>query len=381
MSLSTIHLRGFRNYRELQLRLSEGITVLTGRNGIGKTTILEAISILGSGRSFRSGKNLDFIKTSGAVKEDAAFISGEVNQGGLVTNIKIRIYPQGKKVFLDDKLAKSTEALLEILPTIVFSPADHRIIDGDSADRKHFLNRAAANVDWEYLAELLQYNKVLTQRNRILKDASSEGWSQSRFEDVVVAWDEQLLSIGARLMTRRYIYLSELDPKSSEEYQRISLSTDEFRVTYQPFGDEEQKPMETEGEALEIFSKKLKDSMRRDLASGSTQVGPHKDEILLTLNGNKAKFYGSQGEKRTCALALRLGELSLFRAKLRKPPMLLFDDVSSELDQARRHSLVELLRKENTQVLITATELPSTLLGDVGKNFEHLDLNAVGDRE
>jgi len=228
---------------------------------------------------------------------------------------------------------------------------------------------------------LLHYNKVLTQRNRILKDASSEGWSQNRFEDVVVAWDEQLLTFGARLMTRRQIYLSELHPKAAEEYRRISLSTDDFQVIYQPFGDEEQTPMETELEALSVFKQKLRDSMRRDLASGSTQVGPHKDEILLTLNGNKAKFYGSQGEKRTCALALRLGELSLFRAKLRKPPMLLFDDVSSELDQTRRHSLVELLRKENTQVLITATELPSTLLGDVGKSFEHLDLNAVGDRD
>ena len=126
---------------------------------------------------------------------------------------------------------------------------------------------------------------------------------------------------------------------------------------------------------------RVKDSLRRDLAVGSTSIGPHKDEILLTLNGNKVKFYASQGEKRTCALAMRLGELALFRTKLKKPPMLLFDDVSSELDQARRQSLVELLQKENTQVLITATELPSTLMGDVGKVFEHLDLNAVGVRD
>lgn len=376
MSLRSIQLRGFRNYRGLQLNLSDDITVLTGRNGIGKTSVLEAISILGSGRSFRNGKNADFIKN----REEAAFLAGEVHHDGLITNIKVRIYPQGKKIYLEEKLAKSTAALLELLPVIVFSPADHRIIDGDSSDRKQFLNRAASNVDWEYLADVLHYNKVLTQRNRILKDASAEGWSQTRFADVVQSWDEQLLSYGARLMTRRHIYLSELRPTAAEEYRRISLSADDFQVIYEPFGDEEQRPMETEAEATEIFARKLRDSVRRDLASGSTQVGPHKDEILLTLNGNKAKFYGSQGEKRTCALALRLGELSLFRAKLRKPPMLLFDDVSSELDQARRHSLVELLRKENTQVLITATELPSTLLGDVGKSFEHLDLNAVGDR-
>ena len=183
------------------------------------------------------------------------------------------------------------------------------------------------------------------------------------------------------LILRRHYYLSELAPKVEEEYKKISLSNESFQLSYEPFGEEAQACPETEGELREVFEKKLKDSLRRDLATGSSQVGPHKDEILLTLNGNKVKFYGSQGEKRTCALALRLGELALFRAKLKRPPMLLFDDVSSELDQMRRQSLVELLRKENTQVLITATELPSTLMGDIGRIFEHLDLNAVGVRD
>ncbi len=377
MLLRSIQLRSFRNYRELQLVLNPEITVFTGKNGIGKTSVLEAISILGSGRSFRNGKNADFIKKG----EEAAYISGEANSSGLETQIKVRIYPQGKKVYLDDKLAKSTQSLLELLPIIVFSPADHRIIDGDSLDRKQFLNRAAANVDVDYVEDSHHYNRVLQQRNRILKDAGAKSWSMQRLLDILASWDDQLLTYGSRLMVRRSYYLSELSEKVSEEYRRISLSKDHFQLAYEPFGDEQENAPETEAEAQEKFRQKLKDSMRRDLASGSTQVGPHKDEILLTLNGNKVKFYGSQGEKRTCALALRLGELTLFRAKLNKPPMLLFDDVSSELDQSRRHSLVELLKKENTQVLITATELPSTLMGDVGKSFEHLDLNAVGVRD
>lgn len=378
MSLKSLQLRGFRNYRELSLpALHPEITVFTGRNGIGKTTILEAISILGSGRTFRNGKNSDLIRKG----EEMGFIGGVVEDLGLETHVKVRIYPQGKKIFLDDKLAKSTEKLLDILPTIVFSPADHRIVDGDSQDRKQFLNRAALHVDWAYGEDLQAYNKVLLQRNRILKDANRENWSAHRLADVLAAWDDQLFSYGARLMLRRHYYLTDLAPKVAEEYQRISLSPDQFQIHYEPFGDEDSACRETAAEVQELFRQKTRDSMRRDLASGSTQVGPHKDEILLTLNGNKVKFYGSQGEKRTCALALRLGELALFRAKLKKPPLLLFDDVSSELDQVRRQSLVELLQKENTQVFITATELPSTLMGDVGKVFEHLDLNAVGERD
>lgn len=376
MAIRSIQLRFFRNYSDLQLTLGNEITVFTGRNGIGKTSVLEAVSILGSGRSFRNGKNIDFIKKG----EEAAFLSADVENLGLSTHIKVRIYPQGKKIFLDDKLAKSTQILTELLPVVVFSPADHRVIDGDSLDRKHFLNRAAANVDWDYAEDLQNYTKVLTQRNRILRDASSDQVPMNRLLDLLAGWDEQLLQFGSRLMVRRHYYLSELAPKVAEEYRRISLTEDDFYLAYEPFGDEEEAGPETEAEARENFSLRLKDSLRRDLASGSTQVGPHKDEILLTLNGNKVKFYGSQGEKRTCALAMRLGEVALFRAKLKKPPMLLFDDVSSELDQTRRQSLVELLRKENTQVLITATELPTALMGDVGKSFEHLDLNGVGVR-
>lgn len=374
MSLLHLELRSFRNYRSLHLKLSPEITVFTGKNGVGKTTILEAISILGSGRSFRSAKNADFIHKSG----DAAWIKSEITQNGLSNDLEVRIYPQGKKIFLDGKLARTTQALLDLLPVIVFSPGDHAIIEGDSNERKQFLNRAAANVDWEYAEDLSAYNKALLQRNRLLKD---DLLPLARLADLLAPWDEQLVHYGARLVVRRNLYLHGLAPLAADEYRRISHTVDHFGIQYQALGEETGSvPCDTEREVADFFRHKLQDSMRRDQASGSTQVGPHKDEILLTLNGNKVKFYGSQGEKRTCALALRLGELALYREKARKMPVLLFDDVSSELDSIRRQSLVDLLKKEKTQVFITATELPTSLLGDVGKNFEQLDLHAVGER-
>jgi len=376
MPLRSILLRQFRNYRQLELDLNSGITVFTGANGIGKTTILEAISLLSTGRSFRVGKNADFIHRN----SEAGLIRGKIDESGLSSDVEVRIYPQSKKVFVDNKLIKSQRALVDLLPSIVFSPGDHRIIEGDSTDRKLFLNRAAANVDWEYADDLNSYNKALLQRNRILKDSSERNWGSTNFQDLLAPWDEQLISFGSRLMARRNFYLTDLKPWAKDEYSRIALTSDQFELTYLPFGEEVPFSCDIEAEIKEIFSTRLKDSLRRDCFSKSTQVGPHKDEILLTLNANKVKFYGSQGEKRTCALALRLGELALFRQKVRKMPVLLFDDVSSELDSTRRRSLVELLRKENAQVLITATELPTSLLSDVGKNFEQLDLNTVGER-
>ncbi len=377
MALGSLQLRHFRNYRHLDLDLSSGITIFTGNNGIGKTSILESVCLLGSGRSFRAAKNSDFIHKT----EEFSVIKGVVDQKGLITEIEIRIYPTGKKVFLDQKHAKTTTSLLELLPTIVFSPADHWIVEGDSSYRKQFLNRAVAHVDWEYVDDLHHYNKALLQRNKLLKQCSHLDWTSTHLQDLLLPWDEQLLTYGSRLITRRKFYLQELGPLALREYCQVSNSTDAFELHYQPLGEEEKFSFDTEGDAREFFEKKRKDSMRRDFFSGSTQVGPHKDEILLTLNGNKVKFYGSQGEKKTCALALRLGELALFYQKTQRAPVLLFDDVSSELDSTRRRSLVDLLRKENTQVLITATDLPSSLLNDVGKNFRQLDLHTVGERK
>jgi len=380
MSLGKLELRNFRNYRHLKLDLSPEITVFTGRNGIGKTTILEAVSLLGSGRSFRSARNLDFVQK----REEAAILKGHVNNYGLTSDLEVRIYPQSKKVFVDEKLAKTSKQLIDILPTIVFSPGDHRIIEGDSTDRKQFLNRAAINVDWEYQDDLNAYNKALQQRNRVLKDQGEAIISSGRAAllDVLAIWDEQLIHYGSRLIARRNFYLSDLRPHLTNEYAKISQSSDHCDLAYQPFGeDDEPVPCDTEAEIRTNFAQRLRDSLRRDCFSGSSQVGPHKDEIQLTLNGNRVKFYGSQGEKRTCALALRLGELALFRAKVHRMPVLLFDDVSSELDSARRQSLVQLLQEEKTQVLITATELPSSLMDDVGKTFEQLALSSLGDRQ
>jgi DNA replication and repair protein RecF len=372
MSLKTLKLRSFRNYSNLALDVSNGITVLTGKNGVGKTTILEAICLLGSGRSFRSAKNIDFIRRG----EEFSVIKAEIEANSLSSSLEVRIYPQGKKVFVDEKMAKSTEELLKRLPSIVFSPADHNIIDGDSSERKFFLNRAASLLDWEYPSLLSEYNKSLLQRNRLLKQAFEESWNNSKLLDQIGVWDEQMLHYGSQLMWMRCEYLHALQPIVKEEYKKISQLEDEFCLTYQPMDDDQLMEMKKNNaeDWRQFFSKKLKDSLRRDMATGTTHVGPHKDEILLTLNGNKVKFYGSQGEKRTCALALRLGELALFRLRTNRLPILLFDDVSSELDRSRRKSLVNLLRQEKAQVLITATELPSSLMEEAEKSFEHLDL-------
>jgi len=377
MAIKELYLTNFRNHRNISFSLSPGISVFTGSNGIGKTSILEAISILGTGRSFRLGKNEDFI----FFEKESANIFCNLEQQGMESSIEIEIFPKGKKVSINGKRAKKLSNVTHLLPSVVFSPGDHKIIEGDSSDRKAFLNRAASILDFNYAECLTTYNKVLTQRNQLLKRISKENISLLQAKELLEVWDLQLLEHGKNLIIFRKNYIEALKEKIAIEYRKVSGKEDLFEALYCPFGEEKIfYNIENYNSAVEeYFINAIKDSLRRDILLGTTSDGPHKDEILLTLNRNKVKFYCSQGEKRTCALALRLGEVSLFKDKQKRAPVLLIDDVSSELDSNRRKSLVDLLQAENAQVLITATELPSTLMKDLGKSFVHVDLMSLGE--
>ncbi|NUM88440.1 MAG: hypothetical protein HUU37_04470, partial [Bdellovibrionales bacterium] len=226
-------------------------------------------------------------------------------------------------------------------------------------------------------ADVLQrYGKCLLQRNRALQSADKVGFAQAR--EQAELWNDQLVDLGANLVLMRHNYIDAVGQIAPLEYGRISQKEERFGVTYLPLGVESAALAwggKLEEEIRATHRKLLADSLKKDLATGSTSTGPHKDEILLTLGGNKVRFYGSQGEKRTCALALRLAEVAIFRGRQKRTPILLVDDISSELDEIRRRSLLDLLRDEDAQVFLTATELPKGLMRDAGRSFAHWELN------
>jgi DNA replication and repair protein RecF len=375
MALNRLILRNFRNHASLDLSFKNRISVFTGSNGTGKTSVLEAVSLLGSTRSFRPGKNEDFILRG----QDTSLVQAEVDSDGLANSVRMEIVSGGKKLFVDDKHYRRIERPLSGLASIVFSPGDHHIIEGDASERRLFLNRAAANLDPTYLDVLSRYNKALQQRNGLLKKLKTSGAGVGTAANHLRVWDEQLIELGLSLLMQRKAYLDALAPRVKNEYQRISQKKDIFEVVYEPFSSEK-VDFGTESfleNARDFFVSSLNANIDRDLVLQSTSIGPHRDEIQLILNGNKVKFYASQGERRTCALALRLGEVSLFRQIRKKAPVLLMDDISSELDSARRKSLVELLQQEDSQVLLTATELPTDLMRDAGEKFFHWDLERM----
>ena len=375
MALNRLFLRNFRNHSALKLSFPNRISVFTGSNGTGKTSILEAVSIIGSTRSFRAGKNEDFILRG----QEYSSLNAEINSDGLTNSIRVDIFSTGKKLYVDDKQYRKIQNPIPGIASVVFSPGDHHIIEGDASERRQFLNRAAANIDPGYADSLSRYNKVLQQRNALLKKLQRAGNSAKMAGIQLKIWDEQLVELGLSLILQRKAYIDLLAPRVKEEYQRISQKNDDFEVIYQPFSEQNINFGNDEflEKAKAFFESSLAANIDRDLILQSTSIGPHRDEIQLILNANKVKFYASQGERRTCALALRLGEVSLFRKIRKKAPVLLMDDISSELDKARRKSLVELLQQEDSQVFLTATELPTDLMRDAGETFFHWNLEQM----
>lgn len=369
MQLSEIHIHNFRNHHNVKFTFSDRITVFTGANGAGKTSLLEAISVLGSARSFRGGKLLDLIKRG----TNTSVVEGFVTAGSFQNSIRAEISARKRMMLLNGKKLRQARELMAVMPFVIFSPADHRIVEGDASDRRVFLNKAVSLWNFSYADLLKDFHRILLQRNRILKENRGNLGGIRRIESSLSPWDKQFIHIAKQILETRIEYLRAFTPLFENQYQGLAKNRAPAGLSYiETLAAHAEKVIDNKEE---LMKEQLQATLKEDILRGSTSIGPHKDDISLTIDGNQAKFYGSQGEKRTVALALRLAEVELIRVKHRVAPMLLVDDVSSELDLSRRHALVELLRNGDSQVLITATELPVDLLEGIDHPFDHYDLS------
>ena len=388
MVLEKLKLKNFRIYPSFTASPKNGINILTGSNGVGKTSILEAISLGASAESFRFGKSEDFIKSG----EGSSSIELKVNNADYSDKIEVEITKKGKSLRLNNKKVTQLRNLLQVLPHIAFSPCDHKIINGDSYVRRNFVNKAISNLDFEYAEHLRRYNKALFQRNRLLKMNRGRVQDLDRISREIEVWDKQLVEYGEKLISYRKNYLEKIVSYFNEQYQNMTGKDAHLELIYQynrgiseemnQINKSSQERGNMEEDVVKFpedrdLSYHLRQGLFEDLLCGSTRVGPHKDEVLFMMGGNRIKTYGSQGEKRTAVLALRLAEVELYKKEKDKIPVLLIDDISSELDLSRRKALVNILKKGDSQVFITATELPSDLLKEVKSSINHYDLDLM----
>lgn len=334
MRLTRLTLEGFRNYHNLELEFTAPVTALVGLNAQGKTNLLESIAFLALGKSFRSGKSLETLHW----ERPHGRIKGTLEKQGKELELEVFLQrnPESKKVKLGSKVT-APKNFLGHLRVVLFTPDQLDLVSGSPAGRRQFLDRLLMQLNGGYVEAFSQYQKILDQRNALLKQITlgrAKPWELD-------LWDARLLEEAGKIWEKRAAFLSHLSTRLGPDYQKIAGTKD--LLTF------DQDTHQEKAEALLLAHRDL------DLRTGSTSIGPHRDDFTLLLNGKPLKETGSRGECRSAVLALKRAELEYIHQKTGEKPLLLLDDVFSELDEHRQSTLVELL--EEYQTVLTTTSL------------------------
>ncbi len=332
MFLRSLQLQHFRNYGSLKLEFPDRLTFLVGENGSGKTNILEAISVLTSGKSFRGVPDQELVQQN----QPGFFLSCSYEWNAAMHTLEMGLQTEPRlqrKIKKDGKVLPSRAALIGNLVSVVFSPDDLEIVEGGPTSRRRFLDALLSHRDSSYLDNLIQYNRAVRQRNTTLKEIRS---NRSRLQ-MLEPWDRSLVELGSRITSQRLKFLGEYEPILNESLDQISGGKDRIKVTLFP------------GESsADAYRQALKERQMRDVATGSTTFGPHRDRLLFLCQDGSNKdvqFRFSQGQKRSLVLALRVGQFYYLKQYIGRSPVLLIDDVIRELDYKRRDYFVDLLHR------------------------------------
>ena len=336
MIIKSIELSNFRNYEHLDISFDEGTTILYGDNAQGKTNILEAAYVSGTTKSHKGSRDKEMIRFD----ETESHIKTIVQKNDRDYQIDIHLKKNKAKGIAINKVPiKKAADLFGILNIIFFSPEDLNIIKNGPAERRRFIDAELCQLDKIYLSDLTNYNKALNQRNKLLKDI----YYHPNLKETLPVWDMQLIRYGRKIIERRRRFIQELNEIVSDIHQKISGGKEEMILNYEPDIEDI------------FFEDELIRAKERDLKYAQTSVGPHRDDLKITVNSIDVRKYGSQGQQRSCALSLKLSEIKLVEQTIHDQPVLLLDDVLSELDQNRQNYLLQAI--DETQTIITCTGL------------------------
>ncbi len=336
MIIKSIELKNFRNYEDLDISFDDGTNILFGDNAQGKTNILEAAYLSGTTKSHKGSKDKEMVRFG----EQEAHIRTTVVKKEKEYQIDIHLKQNRSKGIAINKIPiKKASELFGILNMVFFSPEDLNIIKNGPSERRRFLDAELCQLDKIYLADLTKYNKVLNQRNKLLKDMVY----RPDLKETLPIWDMQLLESGKKIIQRRKKFVEELNEIVQDIHYRISGEKEELLLQYEPNIDDI------------FFEDELNRAKDRDLRYCQTSVGPHRDDLLFSIHGVDIRKFGSQGQQRTSALSLKLSEIELVKQSIHDTPILLLDDVLSELDSNRQNYLLNNIH--DTQTIITCTGL------------------------
>ncbi len=386
MKINSIILENFRNYKNLELEFDESRNIIVGENAQGKTNLIEAIYLTAFAKSFRTNNTADLVRFG----ESNGRVSTDITSEDLDKNINISLRSDGKKMIRKDgKAIRKTTELLNNVVVIIFSPDDLRIIKDSPDRRRSFINRELSQMRPRYYEIFKRYNDALKQKNALLKgyfnikkktftradnlslndeipeDSKPGENGRSRFdnsrqfnEEMLDVYDKQLADNGYEIIRYRKEFVEMLSEEAGDIMRKISGGKEELTIQYKTSCNYITAP-----EGREILYSQFRHNRDRDIYSGSATLGPHRDDIEFFINGKEAKKYGSQGQQRTIALSLKLAEIRIAKRLLEEPPVLLLDDVLSELDLERQKFLVNEI--DDVQLFITSAELNDEVIKDL----------------
>ncbi|RMC43287.1 DNA replication/repair protein RecF [Lactobacillus sp. ESL0233] len=338
----------YRNLHQCDINFDPNVNIFIGQNAQGKTNLLEAIYFLALTRSHRTNNDKDLI----AFKQEYANISGRVYKSQLDLSLRVLITKKGKKAWINRIEQAKLSKYVGQLNAILFSPEDLELIKGAPALRRRFMDQEFGQIDAEYLYFAGKYKQVLQQKNNYLKQLARGRTKDTVFLEVL---SDQLAGVAAEIIVRRFKFLRYLDKYAKEAYKHISSSGELLQVTYRPSVSDI-----TSHDSLEEVYRKLRVSFQKnqtnEITKGTTLSGPHRDDIEFELDNKDAHLYGSQGQQRTIALSIKLAEIQLVHHLTDEYPLLLLDDVMSELDYNRQNALLNYIHGK-TQTFITTTDL------------------------
>ncbi|QEA59049.1 DNA replication/repair protein RecF [Leuconostoc koreense] len=347
MELESLKLDHYRNYSDLALEFSSGVNVFLGENAQGKTNLLESIYVLALARSHRTSSDKDLVQWQ--AKE--ATISGRVKRSVSEIPLSLHFSNKGKKARVNHLEQSKLSHYIGQLNVILFAPEDLELVKGAPSVRRRFIDMEFGQMNPLYLYNTTQYKRILKERNAYLKRLQLKQTTDTVFLDVL---SEQLVDVGSQILVARQEFLNKLELAAQPIHAEISDQREALKLRYMSSVDFTTDASLEEVKA--VFSDVLSRQRSREIMQGSTMVGPHRDELQFDVNGNNVAVFGSQGQQRTTALAIKLAEIDLMQQETGEYPVLLLDDVLSELDASRQTHLL-LAIQDKVQTFITAPTL------------------------
>lgn len=362
MIIESVDLQNYRNYEYLNMIFDDKTNIIYGDNAQGKTNILEALYVCATSKSHRGNKDKEVIKFG----DEEAHIKVMVKKNDIRYRIDMHLKKnKAKGIAVNGIPIKKAVELFGIINIVFFSPEDLNIIKDGPSERRKFIDMELSQLDKVYLNSLINYNKVVNQRNKLLKEIS---FSQKKEDyETLDIWDMQLVKYGKDVILGRIDFVKKINEIVGEIHKKLSGEREQLRLEYVP------------SVGIDDFEREVSHSRQRDIKLKATSVGPHKDDMVFYINDNDVRKYGSQGQQRTAALSLKLAEIEIVKKIINDKPVLLLDDVLSELDSSRQNFLLNSIG--DIQTIVTCTGLDEFINNrfDINKIFKVVNGNVISE--